>query len=372
MSETLSLDGLQLRLRRFPDTQQSDLIAWDAADELLLTQALEELMQQEQSQLLILNDSFGALACGTAKLSPIWVNDSFVAHQGTRLNLDLNALPSPKQMLKDIDELTQPVDCVWMKLPRNLRYLEYQLDYLNSHLPEGTPVVIAARLKEMPTTLKGITEAYLDEITPSRIRKKARLLVGKTTSRRSQKPLTLSWKADGCPWELKNYPNVFSGQRLDIAAHLMLSHIPQGHNNIIDLGCGNGVLSLAAAKANPEATIHAVDESWHAIKSCGDNLSASVAKSQFQLHWDDCLTEFEPESVDLILCNPPFHQQSSVTDHIAWQMFRDAKRTLESGGRLRVIGNRHLGYHIKLNRLFGKVETVAANAKFVILDAIKR
>jgi 16S rRNA (guanine1207-N2)-methyltransferase len=70
------------------------------------------------------------------------------------------------------------------------------------------------------------------------------------------------------------------------------------------------------------------------------------------------------------MCNPPFHQQQAITDHIAWQMFCDAKRVLTNHGRLLVIGNRHLGYHAKLKRLFGNVSVIASNKKFVILQAV--
>ena len=245
MSDTLNLETLTLRLRRFPDTQQSDLIAWDAADELLMLNALPDL----KGQLLIINDHFGALGCAAARLDPIWINDSFVAHQALKQNLDLNALPQPGRCLADLEPFEDRVDQVWIKLPRNLRYLEYLLDWLNAHLAEGTQVVIAARLKEMPTTLKEITEGYLDEIQPSRIRKKARLLIGKTSGRRAQSPLLLKWQAQGTDFQLENHPNTFAGQKLDVAAHLMLQHIPTGHRRIIDLGCGNGILSLAAAKA---------------------------------------------------------------------------------------------------------------------------
>jgi 16S rRNA (guanine1207-N2)-methyltransferase len=48
-------------------------------------------------------------------------------------------------------------------------------------------------------------------------------------------------------------------------------------------------------------------------------------------------------------------------------------RGSRSGVReLRVVGNRHLGYHLKLKKLFGNCETVAGNAKFVILKAVRR
>jgi 16S rRNA (guanine1207-N2)-methyltransferase len=52
-------------------------------------------------------------------------------------------------------------------------------------------------------------------------------------------------------------------------------------------------------------------------------------------------------------------------------MFRQAHAALARGGELWLVGNRHLGYHAKLKRLFRGVEQVAATPKFVILRAIK-
>ncbi|MEI8597704.1 methyltransferase, partial [Vibrio sp. M60_M31a] len=88
---------------------------------------------------------------------------------------------------------------------------------------------------------------------------------------------------------------------------------------------------------------------------------------------NNCLDGFDHDSCSLIMCNPPFHQQQAITDHIAWQMFCDSKQVLNKGGRLLVIGNRHLGYDAKLKRLFGanNVNLVASNNKFVILQATK-
>jgi 16S rRNA (guanine1207-N2)-methyltransferase len=52
-------------------------------------------------------------------------------------------------------------------------------------------------------------------------------------------------------------------------------------------------------------------------------------------------------------------------------MFVESRDALRPGGELWVVGNRHLGYWDKLNRLFGGCETVASNAKFVVLRAGK-
>jgi 16S rRNA G1207 methylase RsmC len=52
-------------------------------------------------------------------------------------------------------------------------------------------------------------------------------------------------------------------------------------------------------------------------------------------------------------------------------MMNQARRALAPGGELRVVGNRHLGYHSKLGRLFGRCRPVAADRRFVVLSAVK-
>ncbi|KZY83646.1 hypothetical protein A3740_05280 [Oleiphilus sp. HI0068] len=73
----------------------------------------------------------------------------------------------------------------------------------------------------------------------------------------------------------------------------------------------------------------------------------------------------------MILCNPPFHQQNTVSTSIAQSFFKEAKRALKTGGEVWLVANRHLGYHSDLKRIFGNFENIAANKKFVILKAGK-
>jgi 16S rRNA G1207 methylase RsmC len=52
-------------------------------------------------------------------------------------------------------------------------------------------------------------------------------------------------------------------------------------------------------------------------------------------------------------------------------MFTASLRGLKVRGQLVIVGNRHLNYHGKLKKLFGNCETIASNAKFVVLRATK-
>jgi 23S rRNA (guanine1835-N2)-methyltransferase len=57
-----------------------------------------------------------------------------------------------------------------------------------------------------------------------------------------------------------------------------------------------------------------------------------------------------------VLNNPPFHENHAIGDATAWQMFTESRDWLQPGGELWVVGNRHLAYHAKLKRRFGKCD----------------
>ena len=158
----------------------------------------------------------------------------------------------------------------------------------------------------------------------------------------------------------------------------MLEHVPAaGHyHTIVDLACGNGVLGLLAAIRNPQAKLVFTDESYMAVESAAinfENLFPPDGNEEREAEFlqADCLQGVENSSASLILCNPPFHQQHAISDQIAWQMFSEAREVLHEKGELWVVGNRHLGYHAKLKRLFGNREIVASNKRFVIIRAVR-
>jgi len=171
---------------------------------------------------------------------------------------------------------------------------------------------------------------------------------------------------------LINHSALFSRERLDIGTRFLLEQMPltEGPGRIADLGCGNGVIGLMAAQANPEAEVFFVDESFMAVDAARENLKQlDTQLRRFHFIVGNSLTDFEAAGLDLVLCNPPFHQQQAVGDRVAAQMFRDAARALQAEGELWVVANRHLNYPRLLKRHFGRVETHAANRKFVVLRA---
>jgi len=375
MSETHFISPFgEFELHRYPARKRELLRSWDAADEYLLQKlfALDLNLQQT----LIINDSFGALAVALNKLSPLVWSDSWLAHQALLENLKRNELDiGTVRILPGTETPDESPDLVLIKVPKSLALLEDQLIRLKPLLTEHSRVIVGGMVKTMPSSLWKMLEKIIGPTDTSLAKKKARLIEVSVDTQLPlpENPYPRCWDLEGTAFEIINHANVFSRESLDIGTRFLLQHLPRtaGHVEIVDLGCGNGVLGLMAAKQNPEARLHFVDESCMAVASARANfkqLEATLERAEF--HLGDSLRVFDKYSVDLILCNPPFHQSHAIGDTVALSMFKHSARVLRDGGELWVVGNRHLDYHRKLRHWFNTVEVVTSNRKFVILRAI--
>ena len=369
-----------LHLERYPPAQVNrSLQAWDAADEFIVNYINDNNWVSPETSILIFNDNFGALALNFLDNRVFQVSDSYVSQQGTLHNCELNNVEH-KQLaqLTSLDELPDDVDLILFKIPKSKQYLTEQLARISKKYGNNVKFIAADKAKQIQKSTLTLFEQFLGKTTTSLAVKKARLVFCELNNTSSAKQInpTLSWTVESPKLVLHNLANVFAREKLDIGGRFFIEHLPELSNvqHVIDLGCGNGIvgLSVLAAKFNNHITF--VDESFMAVESARMNVvhNFSSVESHCEFKADDCLTSFDDHSADVILCNPPFHQQNAVTDHIAWQMFKDSYRVLRKGGELRIVGNRQLGYHVKLQRLFGNCKTIASNSKFVILSAIKK
>ncbi|GAA5214290.1 methyltransferase [Corallincola platygyrae] len=383
MNRNVTLAGHALTLDRFPLSKDPNLQAWDAADEYLIKQIEELGLLDSEQTIHIYNDGFGALTCALAARATssnlafklVNISDSFLAQQACKTNLQQNSpTDADVTFLSSMDAIERDADLVLMKVPKNHGLLTHQLAQISQY--RSMPTVLAsAKANLLP---RSVVEQFnrLGSSQPSLAWKKCRVIhCQPEQANRLSLPEPLRWKLENSSFTMVNHANVFARQQLDIGARFLLEQLPKNEafKQVIDLGCGNGVLTLCLLANNDVEEMIAIDESYMAVSSADSSVMENLPEKHkhCQFVTNNCLDGFKANTADLIVCNPPFHQNNAVMDDIAWQMFKDAKRVLTPGGKLRIVGNRHLGYHIKLKRLFGHCKTVAGNKKFVILEASK-
>ncbi|MFF4353445.1 methyltransferase [Streptomyces sp. NPDC001530] len=367
-------------LARFPENPREQLRAWDAADTYLLRH-LAESGTPLTGSVVVVGDRWGALATALSAHRPTQITDSFLAHEATRANLARAGVEEAAvRLLTTQDPPPERIDVLLVRVPKSLALLEDQLHRLAPAVHEGTVVVGTGMVKEIHTSTLHLFERILGPTRTSLAEKKARLIFCTPYPgiAREANPWPYRYELpDGIGpvsgRTVVNHAGVFCADRLDIGTRFFLQHLPRsrGAERVVDLGCGNGVVGTAVTLANPEAEVLFVDESYQAVASAEATYRVN-ADGSAEFRVADGLAGVPAGSVDLVLNNPPFHSHQATTDTTAWRMFSGALRALRPGGELWVIGNRHLGYHLKLRRLFGNSELVASDAKFVILRAVKK
>jgi 23S rRNA (guanine1835-N2)-methyltransferase len=373
-------------LTRFPEDPRDRLRAWDASDEYLLRHLAEEDVPLS-GLVVVLGDRWGALVTALAAHRPVQITDSFLAQEATRANLERAGVETGAvRLLTTQDPPPERVDVLLVRVPKSLALLEDQLLRLAPAVHEGTVVVGTGMVKEIHTSTLGLFERILGPTHTSLAEKKARLLF--CTPRSASPGSSTDRPANPWPYTytlpdgigavsggtVVNHAGVFCADRLDIGTRFFLQHLPTGRTGprVVDLGCGNGVVGTAVALADPAAEVLFVDESFQAVASAEATYKANGVPGHAEFRVGDGLAGVSAGSVDLVLNNPPFHSHQATTDATAWRMFTGARRVLRPGGELWVIGNRHLGYHVKLRKVFGNSQLVAGGPKFVVLKAVKR
>lgn len=382
MNDRMTTPWGEVSLARHPEDPRETLRAWDASDAYLL----RHLAAQDvplTGTVVVLGDRWGALVTALAAHGPTQITDSWLGQEATRANLARAAVePGVVRLLTTQDPVPERIDVLLVRVPKSLALLEDQLLRLAPAVHADTVVVGTGMVKEIHTSTLTLFERILGPTRTSLAEQKARLIfcTPDPSLTRPANPWPYAYDLPGdvggalSGRPVVNHAGVFCADRLDIGTRFFLQHLPatSGVRRVVDLGCGNGIVGTAVALANPAAEVLFTDESFQAVASAEATYKANGVPGHAEFRVGDGLAGVADGSVDVVLNNPPFHSHQATTDATAWRMFTGARRALRPGGELWVVGNRHLGYHVKLRRLFGNSELVAGDRKFVVLRAVRR
>ena len=217
-----------IELHRDPSSQNSQLRAWDAADEYLLSHVDGNQLLDSAKHILVFNDGFGALSLGLSKSPTLTdakitvVSDSVITHAAIQANAERNALDQQHLHIKNSFEFSAlaaelAYDLVIVKVPKSLSQLEDNLRRIRSKVSINTPLIAAGMVKNVHSSTMQLFETTIGETTSSLAKKKARLIFSSASSETDnvmpQPAEVFSASAQTCKTEqdvlLASYPGIF-------------------------------------------------------------------------------------------------------------------------------------------------------------------
>ena len=166
---------------------------------------------------------------------------------------------------------------------------------------------------------------------------------------------------------LWSQPGIFSWNRIDPGSALLLNRLPAFSGAGADLGCGIGLLAHGIFLSAKVTRLTLIDIDRRAVNAAQRN----VADARAAFVWADARGISEPNGLDFVVMNPPFHEGSQENHALGQAFIQRAAAMLRPGGSCWLVANRHLPYEASLKPLFRQVDLVEQANGFKIYSARK-
>lgn len=360
-------------LRRHPDVEGPGLEASDAADRLILDEAADRIAAVAPGELVVVDDSYGALALGAAELGARGIRvhqDLITGERALAENAGRLGLAGVVRSMSLEPALVEGARLVLLRLPRSLDRLDELAALVARHADPEVVVIAGGRLKHMSLAMNDVLGRWFGRIDVSLARQKSRVLVASLPG-----PSTAdgAWprreRHDALGLTVAAHGGVFAGTKVDIGTRFLLGHLAEAMpdaSSAVDLACGTGVVAARLAIARPGLRVTATDRSAAAAASARLTAELNGVADRVRVERADGLELLADASEPLIVLNPPFHSDAALSTGISAHLFADAARVLAPGGELWCVWNSHLRYRPLLERLIGPTRQIGRNAKFTV------
>lgn len=265
------------------------------------------------------------------------------------------------------------VDLVWLRLPTALGALEEYAELVATYVSNGVRVIAGGREKHLNRTMNQVLARSFSDVSASLGARKARALLAS-----GPLPGELSWPRSrvlpgaqllGADLELWSHGATFAAGRVDAGTALLVAHLDRvaDADRYLDFGCGSGILATLLARAHPDAEVCAVDASAAAVRAT----RRTAAGTQVRASWASDLGQWADQSLDVIVCNPPFHRGTAKDSGPAFGIFAEAARTLGDGGEFWCVFNSHLPWRSNLQRVIGPTKLVAQDRNYTLTRSLR-
>ena len=156
---------------------------------------------------------------------------------------------------------------------------------------------------------------------------------------------------------------------MDTGTRLLLEALPEEmHGDVLDLGCGWGVIGISIARKWPETRVTMADVNTRALDLSREN--AKQNRAGVTCVESDGMAALQGRTFDAVVTNPPIRAGKQVI----YKMFADAAESLTPGGALYLVIRKQQGAEscVKyLQTIYGSVEKLDRSGGFWVIRAIR-
>ena len=190
-------------------------------------------------------------------------------------------------------------------------------------------------------------------------------------SEKQESPLSLKkirQKIKGVDFEFYTASGVFSKEKTDEGTLILAENmVVDKKYDVLDIGCGIGILGIAAAKLF-DANIVMSDINERAVMLAKKNIKLNNIKSD--IYQGNLYDKIKKNDFDVVLSNPP----QTAGKEVCFKLIEESKNYLKNNGSLQLVARHNKGGKTlskKMEEVFGNVKVIAKEAGYWVYLSVK-
>ncbi len=268
-------------------------------------------------------------------------------------------------------------DLVVINFPKSKDELAFTLAMIAPYLFNDAKIILVGEKKGGVQSAPKLTQHFLNNCQKVDAARHCLLFAGIVNAEVLTKNFNLdNWfknyqiKVNNIELTIASLPGVFSQKKLDVGTALLLDNLPKTmYGEVLDFGCGAGVISCFVGKKFPQTQLSLLDVSALAITSAKKTLTLNGLSGD--VFASDSLSTVKGK-FQHIVSNPPFHQGTKTSYQATEDFLRGINSYMKSKADITIVANSFLQYLPIMKQNIGLTDTLINSQGFNIYYAKKK
>jgi len=260
-------------------------------------------------------------------------------------------------------------DLVVIAFPKSKAELGFTLAMINPLLAQDAKVLLVGENKSGIKSCQKLTKSSLKQCNKIDSARHCSLYFGQFNNLYREFNFDDWFKnyqiaINGTTLTIASLPGVFSQNSLDVGTQVLLNNLPDKlQGNILDFGCGAGVISCFIGKKFPNTNLSLLDVNALALSSAEKTLALNGLTAK--IFPSNSLSNVT-EKFQHIVSNPPFHQGVKTNYQATETFLTNIKKFIHQKGSITIVANSFLRYQEIMDRAISSSKILAKEQGFTV------